>query len=151
MLLHAHPVNQAREAAGLLVANGLWAWGGGEIKAELSRSSATERLAFEGDSPLVAGANAWCRTTNRESVDQTVWLYDAAERALMQGDAGAWLAAIESFEENAAKQWVEKLKTSNATVELRVGEGMAWQVDSYSRWRFWRRSQPLRDLIQVRD
>ena len=29
MLLHAHPANEAREAAGMLPANSLWLWGGG--------------------------------------------------------------------------------------------------------------------------
>ena len=29
MVLHDHPVNQAREARGLLAVNGLWLWGGG--------------------------------------------------------------------------------------------------------------------------
>ncbi len=31
MLLHAHPVNIAREAEGLLPANGVWFWGGGRL------------------------------------------------------------------------------------------------------------------------
>ncbi len=32
MLLHDHPVNQAREAAGAVPINGLWLWGGGSLK-----------------------------------------------------------------------------------------------------------------------
>ncbi len=31
MLLHDHPVNQAREAAGMVPINGLWLWGGGGL------------------------------------------------------------------------------------------------------------------------
>lgn len=31
MLLHAHPVNEAREARGALPINGLWLWGGGTL------------------------------------------------------------------------------------------------------------------------
>ncbi len=33
MVLHAHPVNQAREAAGKPVVNSLWPWGGGRLPA----------------------------------------------------------------------------------------------------------------------
>ena len=33
MLLHAHPVNQAREARGELAVNSLWLWGGGRLPA----------------------------------------------------------------------------------------------------------------------
>jgi hypothetical protein len=33
ILLHAHPLNKAREAAGQAVVNSLWPWGGGRLPA----------------------------------------------------------------------------------------------------------------------
>lgn len=138
MLLHAHPVNQARETAGLLVANGLWAWGGGATETEMANASPKEGWTFKAESVLTVG-------------NETVWLYDSAERALMQGDAGGWLAAVQSFEEGIARQWVEQCKAGDTVVELRVGHGMAWQLDQHARKRFWRRRRPLRNQIMVRD
>lgn len=150
MLLHTHPVNQAREAAGLLVVNGLWAWGGGAIQVDSPKALLRENWLFEGDSALVKGANALMRGADQPT-NQYVWLYEAAEQALMGGDAGAWLTAIDWFEENYAKQWVEQCKVAGATVELRVGDGMGWQIDKGSKWRFWRRKHSLRSFIKVKD
>jgi hypothetical protein len=40
MVLHAHPVNQARQAAGQPVVNSLWPWGGGRLPAATHRHHA---------------------------------------------------------------------------------------------------------------
>lgn len=51
MLLHAHPVNQAREERGEAPINGLWLWGGGVLPAQAS--SPFDRVYAE--SPLARG------------------------------------------------------------------------------------------------
>jgi hypothetical protein len=56
MLLHDHPVNQAREARGERAINGLWCWGGGKLLAtpiDQKFSNAIGRLA------LLRGVAAW--------------------------------------------------------------------------------------------
>lgn len=51
MLLHAHPVNQAREEAGQLPINSVWLWGGGELPSGTPR----EDIAVHADDPAVRG------------------------------------------------------------------------------------------------
>ncbi len=35
MLLYEHPINQAREAKGLLIVNSIWCYGGGQLKTDI--------------------------------------------------------------------------------------------------------------------
>jgi hypothetical protein len=70
MLLHAHPVNEAREARGEPAVNSLWLWGGGRLPESAGgpwRSVAADdpaagglaRLARVRHDPLPASADAW--------------------------------------------------------------------------------------------
>ena len=47
MLLHSHPVNLAREAAGQATVNGLWIWGGGMLPIVIPRFDLVAGDAFE--------------------------------------------------------------------------------------------------------
>jgi len=51
MLLHEHPVNQAREAAGMPLINSVWLWGGGRLPDALTRAPKSVVT----DMPLVRG------------------------------------------------------------------------------------------------
>ena len=56
MLLHDHPVNQARETQGLAPVTGVWLWGGGRL-AEAAASPAWHAFAASGEpGDLVRGA-----------------------------------------------------------------------------------------------
>jgi len=52
MLLHTHPVNEAREHRGQLPVNSLWFWGGGALPAVLPLSSQTSSLTVFADEPF---------------------------------------------------------------------------------------------------
>lgn len=61
MLLHAHPVNQQREARGLPACNSLWFWGGGELPQVKGRSA----VFVYGCSPLVKGLGRLGHVTHK--------------------------------------------------------------------------------------
>lgn len=147
MFLHAHPVNQARESAGLIAVNGLWAWGGGRCDLPDPQITPADQWLFTGDHALAQGANARIGLPDQSPIGR-VWIADAAERALMSGDAGAWLAAVQTFEDDEAAALRALCETGRSALELHVGEGMAWAFSGVSRWRFWRRRRPLRSSIQ---
>lgn len=150
MLLHAHPVNEAREAAGLLPVNGLWIWAGGRQADAVAGASSLQDWKFSGDSPLLEALSSLVETKTGEAT-RSLRLFDSAEMALMSGDAGGWLAALEAFEKNEATTLVSQCKMGRVSVELRVGEGMAWHVGHQARWWVWRRPRPLRAQIKVQD
>jgi hypothetical protein len=61
MLLHEHPVNEARRQRGQLVINTLWLWGGGTAGEVVT----TKLPALVGDDPLFQGF--WSRAGQRAS------------------------------------------------------------------------------------
>jgi len=78
MLLHRHPVNEAREAAGALAVNSFWLSGCGAWQADASRDMRLdERLrgpALQGD------GTAWCAAWQAIDADAIAALLAAAER-----------------------------------------------------------------------
>ncbi|MBB5204281.1 hypothetical protein HNQ51_001595 [Inhella inkyongensis] len=90
MLLHDHPVNQAREAQGRLRVNSVWLWGSGSA---LSRSP--------GSAPAPADLHLWPEVSDWEALDRgpiAALLQAAAQgqaaRLTLAGDARclSWLA-----------------------------------------------------------
>jgi hypothetical protein len=77
MLLHAHPVNEAREARGEPQVNSLWLWGGGRapraaqgrwisVSADDPVALGLARLAGAHAQPLPAGLAAWLQHAPQE-------------------------------------------------------------------------------------
>ena len=89
MLLHEHPVNAAREARGLLAANGVWFWGGGTLAGvgTLPAIAATTPLSPLGD--LVRGI-----ARHASGSDEPLAPDDTADRALARAAAGAHAFAV---------------------------------------------------------
>jgi len=135
MLLHEHPVNRERTAAGELVVNGLWFWGGGE-------APRGDQLSLPDDpeaAPLVSSLPA----------SASVRVFDQAEKALLGGDVGAWLAALESFETHQAAELLNAIRHEQRSVLLMPGNGWAYRTGPMTRWRFWLRRKPLSAAIAL--
>ncbi len=145
MLLFVHPVNQAREAAGLPTANSLWLWGGGTLPV---MPNAATQAAIMTSQPLAqilaqfAGAvvtpmqTAW---TANQAAD--IILLDQPHTELLRGDYTAWLDAIHTLEQH----WLHPLYRSRQRFELFdpiAGKTLAWKPAD--RWKFWRRPQKTR-------
>jgi hypothetical protein len=62
MLLHEHPVNQAREARGLPPVNSLWLWGGGHLRQHRSHLAR-----FCADAPSVAALARACGLSSQRA------------------------------------------------------------------------------------
>jgi hypothetical protein len=102
MRWHAHPVNEAREARGLPIINGLWLHGGGTWK-PLSRMPWPRVHSHRPDlrgAALAAGALAGTGDTAPDSDALLVW--DDALRACLNADWPAWLAAMASIDRRLA-------------------------------------------------
>ena len=156
MFLHDHPVNEARQRRGELPINGLWFWGGGQ------RGMAPLRLPAKrlyGDDSLARGLaqasgeseHAPGLPVDRALLDDgpTVVIWSDAERALLGGDAEAWLTSLQRFEAEMAGIFRDLAREYRGHVELRTGNGRVHVIGPSDRWRFWRRPRPLRDWLVI--
>ena len=155
MILHTHPVNEAREARGAAIANSIWLWGGGASP----RVSLTPYAAIWGGGPVVralaraadipyaglpASASAWLANA---VAGHALVVIDGAANALRDGDITGWrdqLSAINT-------QWIQPLTTAlrNKTIDkltliaCNSENLLATNVERADLWRLWRRARPL--------
>ncbi|MBI5918179.1 MAG: hypothetical protein HY849_02225 [Nitrosomonadales bacterium] len=150
MLLHAHPVNEARAARGAAAINGLWLWGGGEaadLTTELTQVSAdhplAERLAGAAAVPFSALPERWQPLAEGEQL--LVWT--ALSAALAQGDWAVWRTQLQRFEHDFAQPLLAELRTGRLhELQFEVvagGVGYRWNVTPGAAWALWRRPRSL--------
>jgi hypothetical protein len=149
MLLHEHPVNQAREARGELPVNSLWLWGGGykpvTPAAPFSVYSCDDEACALGtfcNSPVHPLPQHLERSL---LAAEGVVLLDGLTQAGQYGDAYGWREAIRVLEEN----WFGPLLASLRSLGkpgLRLLDpvgGKALQLQRADRWKIWRRPRPV--------
>ena len=154
MLLHAHPLNEAREARGEPAVNSLWLWGGGRTPREASgpwRSVAADdpsarglaRLAGMRADALPSSAGAWLDSLPDDGRHLAVIDALRAPGALAQAvEHAAGRAALERlwFAPLLAALREERV----GMVTLRVPDaGLALEAIRGDLRRFWRRPRPL--------
>jgi hypothetical protein len=148
MLFHRHPVNQAREAAGLPLVSGVWTWGGGTLPkvpggpelmvadhplgAGLARASGAHLLGLR---ELVQSSTI--RSAPAQASVLIFW--DALWWPALAADREAWCDALAELE----------TVTASLTTDLAAGRVRALLLDDGERWhfalgpwglrRFWRR------------
>jgi hypothetical protein len=122
VLLHQHPRNAARIAAGRAPVNALWFWGAGRLPHAV-RSDA--RAVLSDDVEMLALARLAGRDGAQEIAPGTLVdlrrLRDAARLEAVLRDA---------------------MREAHATV-LDFADGARWQLQPAQRWRFWRRPTRL--------
>jgi hypothetical protein len=149
MLLHEHPVNQAREARGELPVNSLWLWGGGT----LPPSPNARRVVYSTNEEAVAVA-AFCHATvepvparlaHAQLAGHALTLLDALAAAGRSGDAFGWREAVHTLE----TEWFQPMLASlrrGMTKEIQVVDpisGNALHVRASDTWKLWRRTRAL--------
>lgn len=150
MLLHADPVNAAREDRGAAMVNSLWFWGGGTLPAASSTFDAMQsndplavglaRLAGIVSAPLpVDGGFAAGNNTLVELRD--------AEREFMRGNVAGWRHALETLETRwfaPIFDWLRSGRIGKAVIAtVADGRSHEWSVTRGARWRIWKRPRPL--------
>jgi hypothetical protein len=150
MLLHAHPVNEARELRGEPPVNSLWFWGAGrfvrlatgawgrvvarhETALALGRAAGSEISAAEGlrDLPLQAGA--------------VLAVLDTLQEAAVMQDAGLWRERARELEAGWFRPALRLLQTrrlGKLTLEVPGEPGRCLELGPPDAWRLWRRGSP---------
>lgn len=161
MVLHAHPINTARESAGRLPINSLWLWGAGILPPNLQSD-------FDGvwsTQPLALGlARAAGVATHPTPLDAATFFAHAAPESnhlviaedllgpVQYQDVTAYRAALLALE----TRWFTPLRqallggqlTQLSLVSSTAYGTLNWQSRRIDQWKLWRRAQPLAQLAQ---
>jgi hypothetical protein len=155
MLLHAHPVNLAREGRGDAAVNSLWLWGVGRLpRAAPSRwQSVTAadpvalglgRLAGARPRPLPASARAWLEQSPPDGCHLVV--LDGLRAPLALAQTAAYRESLEALEENWFAPLLAALRAGRVgmvTVAVPETGGASFETIRGDLRRFWRRRKGL--------
>jgi hypothetical protein len=139
MLLHDHPVNERRARKGEPVINSLWLWGAGESSGHASQVLPT----LHTDDAWLGGI--WRMTGSNVQPVEADWSRDGADGQRVI------VAASEVPDESLEDTIFRPLQALVAqgkvrSVQFLVGD-QVFQVNSAVRWKFWRRTRPLSELL----
>lgn len=132
MLLHAHPVNESREAAGKLTANGLWFCGGGVELDVISSFTAvlSDDVFLRGLARAHPVPSAYTALADASLIDIE------AQRTLEQHWFAPLLQALKAGQ-------IDMLKLHLATAD----KVYSFNVSRRDLWKIWRKKRPLPQLI----
>lgn len=138
MVLHEHPVNEARARSGQLAANAIWIWGFGPVVAPGRRE--LSRLAT--DDTWLAGL--WTlhgeRTGAQLPADSVT---DASLVGWATPPAGSPAHALAGTDAGLLESLRRQLASGQrGSAEVHTGERVI-VLDRWSRWRAWRRPRPI--------
>ena len=153
MLLHEHPVNQAREARGELPVNSLWLWGGGGLPA----TCATPVTLYAGNAEAQA-LGAFCRARvhplpahlDAQLLETDgIILLDALTHSGQVGDACGWREALRELEHDWFMPLLGMLRKigPHGLSLLDPVNGKALHLRARDAWKFWRRPHRLISML----
>jgi len=128
VLLHQHPLNNARRARGLAPVNSLWLWGGGALAPPLP---STLTGVISDDLLLTAlatraGIKCLARTEAAVAATTNGWLIDLQDLPIRDIES-VWLPVIDAL-------------MHRHSLRLHFASGERWQSKPWHRWRLWRRA-----------
>ena len=158
MLLHAHPVNEAREARGEPPVNSVWLWGAGRLGSATSKHG----LRVFADDPLARGLALAARTPSAPLPASADALLASGEKSLAlvvldalrgpaaYGEAGAWHERLQAIE----RAWIAPLVAAVQAgaigmVSLHVpceASSLHAELTRQDLRYFWRRARALGDF-----
>ncbi len=148
MLLHEHPVNNAREARGELPINSVWFWGGGHVPSLTQKKWAQvwsddavalglAKLSHVPRTGAPDAARAWLNAAITPG-DHLLVLPAVTREALVSMNA-AWFAPLSEALKNRRLQ----------RLTLHLLNGAAYSIDASALKRWWLRRRPLAQFFRV--
>jgi len=153
ILLHDHPVNRAREAAGGRAVNSVWLWGGGHLPARLAAPART----VHADAVLARGL---ARAAGLEPVSphalpagDALVVLDALQLPALHLDIERWQQTLLRLEADWFAPLLTALKAGR-TGALRISAPgdrttLELTLGAASRWKFWQRPRALDSLTAI--
>lgn len=159
MLLHSHPVNEAREQRGVLPVNSIWPWGGGVLPKNLAApySQVWANDALARGLAVAAGVSraetpATAAEWQRQAAPGThLIVLDTLRSAALSGDFPRWRENLMRLEGDWFGPLRQALSRGRlASLSLHVFADTPAQTFSVSRadlWKIWRREKPLTSFV----
>lgn len=149
MLLHSHPVNQARALRGQVAINSIWLWGAGELQPP----GEPRYTRLSADNACALGAARWCTVpaSNIEPAadrflpglrlhERVLLVLENCRAAAAYEDFGAWEAAVRALEEDWLVPLVQALRTGRIDrLELLPLNGRRYRLERRDLRSFWKR------------
>lgn len=158
MLLHAHPLNDARVARGVATINSLWIWGAGIMEGAPQKSydsaSSDEQLveifAEAAGVPFSAWSGQWHEAENH---GRQLLVWTGLRSAMQRGDLAGWRTALQDFENNYARPVWQALRSGRIAslhIDVLGRDGMRRSVLTRGdAWAFWQRARRLSEYSIV--
>jgi len=155
MLLHAHPVNEAREARGEPVVNSLWPWGAGETPKVMSPWNSVlsdepiafglARLGGARYATLPASAGDWLERAPEEGRHLVV--LDGLRAPLALSEENLYVETLKALERDWFGPILAALRSQRiGLVTVHVPEGAVFfEIARGDLRRLWRRAKPLHE------
>ncbi|HEX6828937.1 MAG TPA: hypothetical protein VF104_08155, partial [Burkholderiales bacterium] len=156
MLLHEHPVNEAREERGELPVNSVWLWGAGALPERAASSAAAvwsdeplagglARLAGIPCHALPASAAEWLREAGTDA--EVLAVLDELGAAARGGAPGVWRETVQALEKSWFAPLAEALRArrlARLAISCPAPERSRELVmDAGDFWKFWRAPRRL--------
>jgi hypothetical protein len=153
ILLHDHPVNRAREAAGGRAINSLWLWGGGRLPARVAAPARTVQAHAVFARGLARAAGLEPVSPHPLPADDALVVLDALQLPALHLDIERWQQALLRLE----AEWFAPLLTAlkaGRTGTLRISvpgdrTSLELALGAASRWKFWQRPRTLDSLNAI--
>jgi len=158
MLLHAHPVNQARQAAGRPVVNSLWPWGGGRLPEFDNSAGSSRHDTLWSSDPVAQGIARLLQIDCAElpagfpaaAARAPLAIHDALEHPARTGDALIWREQLARFEADWLAPALDALRGGRLDALHLLAPGdlaaVELQVSRRDLWKFWRKPGALTGL-----
>ena len=153
MLLHGHPLNDARESRGLAAVNSVWFWGGGTLPVP---SPKTFDAVWSDDVTVRALAHhGGCRIESRPERVTTATLtgashffsFELLESLIRQGDVQAWSSAVNTLNRDWFTPLMDALKSRRLNTLTIVSTSDAgtqqFIIHRNDSLKFWRKNKYL--------
>lgn len=149
MLLHNHPINQARVARKQVAINSVWLWGAGDLP--MPGNQPFTRL--WADNACACGAARWCGISGSDLPrkvepllprlrrdERVLVIMETCRDAAAYGDFSDWQAAVQDLEKNWFAPLVEALRRGRIDgLELLPLNGKRYQLERKHLKFFWKR------------
>ncbi|MCX7155600.1 MAG: hypothetical protein NTW45_04050 [Rhodocyclales bacterium] len=158
MILHAHPMNQARQATGQPVVNSLWPWGGGRLPKLDNSAAGSPHDALWSNDPVAQGiarllqidGAALPASFGSTAARSPLAVHDALEHPARTGDAIVWREQLARLESDWLAPVLDALRGGrlDALRLLAPGDLAAFElnVSRHDLWKFWRKPGALTKL-----